>query len=394
MSVWKKVKLKNLIKYKTGKLDSNAMEEDGKYPFFTCDPKTFLINTYAFDTTAILLAGNNAKGIFPIKFYSGKFNCYQRTYVLENKDNNISDLKFLFFAIKIQLKFLGNMSSGSTTKFLTKGMIENLIVELPSLKTQKKISKILTYYDDLIKNNLNRIALLEEYGKLIYEEWFLRFKIDNKESNIDKSTNLPLGWKKIKVKDYVAIISKGPSLNYDLGESEGVEVLNQSCIRNGEIELEKVLIAKKLNNNQKLSYLKINDILINSMGTGTLGRVSRNVSIKKKMIIHNCITFLRAKDIYSQYILFYFISSHKEYFESIASGSTGQSTLKKELIEDLTITLPDNKFIKKFDLIMSSVWKEIGIIKNQNKLLKESQDIILPRLMIGMIDTDNMKIAV
>ena len=79
MSVWKKVKLKNLIKYKTGKLDSNAMEEDGKYPFFTCDPKTFLINTYAFDTTAILLAGNNAKGIFPIKFYSGKFNCYQRT---------------------------------------------------------------------------------------------------------------------------------------------------------------------------------------------------------------------------------------------------------------------------------------------------------------------------
>ena len=66
----------------TGKLDSNAMVEDGEYPFFTCAKEVFRIDKYAFDQEALLLAGNNAAGKYDVKYYKGKFNAYQRTYVL------------------------------------------------------------------------------------------------------------------------------------------------------------------------------------------------------------------------------------------------------------------------------------------------------------------------
>ena len=132
--------------------------------------------------------------------------------------------------------------------------------------------------------------------------------------------------------------------------------------------------------------LKINDILINSMGQGTLGRVSKNNSISEKYIIHNCITFLRAKDIYSQVYLYQFISSKENYFISVSQGSTGQTTLKKSLIEDLDIIIPESNLLKKYDSIVIPMWNKIGVLKNQNKKLKSARDILLPRLMNQTIE--------
>lgn len=88
-------KANELVTYRTGKLDSNAAEEGGKYPFFTCAQDTYWINNYAFDTECVLLAGNNAGGIFPLKFFRGKFNAYQRTYVIETCDPQRLNIKYL-----------------------------------------------------------------------------------------------------------------------------------------------------------------------------------------------------------------------------------------------------------------------------------------------------------
>ena len=113
----------------------------------------------------------------------------------------------------------------------------------------------------MIENNLKQIELLEEFGKNLYDIIWIKMKMKNY-----KSTNF-------KISDYVDIISRGASLDYDIGETVGVEVLNQSCIRNGEITLDKVLKAKELPIKKSKCYLLINDILINSMGEGTIGRV-------------------------------------------------------------------------------------------------------------------------
>lgn len=99
----------------TGKLNSNAAEEHGEYPFFTCAKEVFAINEFAFDQEALLLAGNNAQADYDVKYYKGKFNAYQRTYVLSLKNINWS-YEFYKFALEYQLQNLKRASKGSNTK--------------------------------------------------------------------------------------------------------------------------------------------------------------------------------------------------------------------------------------------------------------------------------------
>lgn len=110
----------------TGKLDANKAVDNGKYPFFTCAPQPSYIDTYEFDEDAILLAGNNAQGNFHINRYQGKFNAYQRTYVITAKDGY--DIDYIKYAIEMSLTHLKKIAQGSQTKFLTMTMLENFKV--------------------------------------------------------------------------------------------------------------------------------------------------------------------------------------------------------------------------------------------------------------------------
>ena len=118
MEEWKEYKLGEIAEFRTGKLNSNAAVGNGKYPFFTCAPETYYIDDYAFDQKAILLAGNNAEGNFNIKYYEGKFNAYQRTYVI-NPINNDVDIHYLYYALQLCLQSFKALSQGTSTKFLT-----------------------------------------------------------------------------------------------------------------------------------------------------------------------------------------------------------------------------------------------------------------------------------
>ncbi|MBP9100921.1 MAG: restriction endonuclease subunit S [Nitrosomonas sp.] len=92
----KSIPLGNIADIKTGKLDVNAGAENGKYPFFTCASTPYKVNEYAFDTEAVLIAGN---GDLNVKYYKGKFNAYQRTYVIQNKDNDSLSMRYLYYFI-------------------------------------------------------------------------------------------------------------------------------------------------------------------------------------------------------------------------------------------------------------------------------------------------------
>ena len=132
-------KVVDLFDIKTGKLNSNAAVPNGKYPFFTCSREVFSIDNYAFDCDAILLAGNNASGDFNVKHYCGKFNAYQRTYVLTVKESKIAEIKLLYYVLENYLKKLKIMSVGANTRFLKLGMIQNLDFPNYSLNEQKRI---------------------------------------------------------------------------------------------------------------------------------------------------------------------------------------------------------------------------------------------------------------
>jgi type I restriction enzyme S subunit len=135
-----KAMLGDLVNIKTGKLDANAAVEGGEFPFFTCSRDILSIDTYAFDCEAILLAGNNAVGDFNVKHYSGKFNAYQRTYVITVNEKKSVLYRFLYFQMLKSLKRFKAQSVGSGTKFLKLGMINELEIELPSLDEQQRIA--------------------------------------------------------------------------------------------------------------------------------------------------------------------------------------------------------------------------------------------------------------
>ncbi|ECJ9694243.1 restriction endonuclease subunit S, partial [Salmonella enterica] len=98
---------------RTGKLDANRAVKDGDYPFFTCAEFPEKIDHYAFDGDVVLIAGNNARGNFHVSRYQGKFNAYQRTYVLTAKPGY--DIDYIYYALKLELQRLREKAQGSQT---------------------------------------------------------------------------------------------------------------------------------------------------------------------------------------------------------------------------------------------------------------------------------------
>jgi type I restriction enzyme S subunit len=132
----------NVMDFKTGKLNSEAAVSDGKYPFFTCSNETFKTNTFSFDTEAVILAGNNASAIYSLKYFVGKFDVYQRTYVVTTKSDLLSN-KQIYFTLKSELGNFKGISSGTATKFLTLDILNNLKIIIPDKQTHDKFEFIM-----------------------------------------------------------------------------------------------------------------------------------------------------------------------------------------------------------------------------------------------------------
>ena len=162
---WDLKKLQYVCNFTTGRLNSNKAVEDGQYPFFTCAQETYQIDTYSFDQKAILLAGNNAAGKYSVKYFEGKFDAYQRTYVISVKDEKILDYYFLKEFLNTQLNELRNYSVGTNTQFLTIKLLNNLLMPLPDIDEQKKITDILSSVNAKIFTNQklkSKLALLKK----------------------------------------------------------------------------------------------------------------------------------------------------------------------------------------------------------------------------------------
>ncbi|EHR9385061.1 restriction endonuclease subunit S [Escherichia coli] len=155
---WKTVELGELIKLSTGKLDANAADNDGQYPFFTCAESVSQINSWAFDTSAVLLAGN---GSFSIKKYTGKFNAYQRTYVIEPI---LIKTEFLYWLLRGNIKKITENGRGSTIPYIRKGDITDISVALPSPSEQTLIAEKL---DTLLAQVESTKARLEQIPQIL-----------------------------------------------------------------------------------------------------------------------------------------------------------------------------------------------------------------------------------
>ena len=154
----------------TGKLDSNAAVVNGEYPFFTCAKEWLWIDKYAFDCEALLLSGNNAAGVYDVKYYCGKFNAYQRTYVLRL---NKKEWSYQVFKLQLEnrLQHLQNQSKGTNTRYLTLGILNALSFIIPPVNMQKQFAAFVeqvnkskaTVQQGLDKLETLKFALMQEY---------------------------------------------------------------------------------------------------------------------------------------------------------------------------------------------------------------------------------------
>lgn len=376
MSNLSKVKLQDVATIQTGKLDSNAAVENGLYPFFTCDPKTLSIDTWAYDTEAVLLAGNNASGNYTAKYYCGKFNAYQRTYIIESKFSDILNTKFLSYAINQQLCLLKSMSAGSTTKFLTMRMLNNLSLFLPSVAYQNRIASILSAYDDLIENNQKQIKLLEEAAQRLYKEWFVDLRFPGWE-NTKIVDGVPEGWISRKISNLGNVITgKTPSTQNSSFYGKDIPFITIPDMHNFVFPL---YTEKKLSNeganSQPTKYIPAGSLLISCIATVGLTCISC-AHCQTNQQINSIIPFQKKY----LYYLYEFFSSKKEYLNNIGSSGATMNNVNKSKIENIPVLLPSDNLLNSFHSNVQSIMDKILILQNQFYSLKSMQDTTIKKI--------------
>ena len=382
MSEWKKVKLGEITSIKTGKLDSNAAVSNGIYPFFTCDPSTLSIDKWAYDTEAILLAGNNASGNYTAKYYKGKFNAYQRTYIIETLNPQFASVRFMAYAMNQQLQLLKVMSTGSTTKFLTMKMLTQLTINLPQIEIQHRIASILSRYDSLIENYQKQIKLLEEAARRLYKEWFIDLHFPGHE-NTKIVDGLPEGWERKKISDVCETVGGGtPSTKvpayYKGGRIKWVtptDITRNNCICL--LDTDKKITEEGLRNSSTKMVPAGTILMTSRASVGYFGIADFEVCTNQGFI--SCIPIPNMQ----MYLLFNLMSRVDEIRQK-AGGST-YLEISKSVFRNFDIVCPSEIILLQFQDKASLVLKKENTLSLQIRLLTEARDRLLPKLMSGEI---------
>ena len=127
-------RLGDYVNIKTGKLDANASSENGQQPFFTCSVTPLKIDTYSCDCECVLVAGN---GDLNVKYYNGKFDAYQRTYIIESKDKTVLSVPYVYCFLDKYVETLRKQSIGGVIKYIKFGNLTDAPIPIYDIKKQK-----------------------------------------------------------------------------------------------------------------------------------------------------------------------------------------------------------------------------------------------------------------
>jgi len=285
-----------------------------------------------------------------------------------------------------------NPGTASGRHHVSKSNFSSIKIDVTKhLKTQQKIAKILSNYDDLIENNLKRIKLLEESARLTYEEWFLRFRIDGKKLEIDPETKLPFGWKWKLLKDFGEVVTgKTPSTNNEDFYGGDIPFVKTPSMHGNTYTLETEEYLTDLGvNTQQNKFLPKNSLMVSCIGTaGVYSLVANDCQTNQQI---NSIKF--HKDEYIFYV--YGFAGHlSNILDAIGSNGATMTNVNKTKFENIEVAMPSSELLERFHNTFSPNFESILNIMRQNQLLKEARDILLPRLMTNVIDTNDMDIAI
>ena len=164
------VHLGRFTQIKTGKLDANASSLDGAYPFFTCSKEPLKINSYSYDCECVLVAGN---GDLNVKYHDGKFDAYQRTYIIESTDKQKLDTRYLYYFLDKYVEKLREQAIGGVIKYIKLGYLTDAQIPLPPLTVQRKIADVLDHASMLIEKHKMQLEKLDLLIKSRFSGWIV-----------------------------------------------------------------------------------------------------------------------------------------------------------------------------------------------------------------------------
>ena len=351
-----KVKIGDLTKIKTGKLDANVSSEDGKYPFFTCSKEPLKISTYSYDCECVLVAGN---GDLNVKYYNGKFDAYQRTYIIEANGSGKLYMPYLYYFMVDYIDELRKQAIGGVIKYIKLANLTDALIELPSVDEQKSIVEILKKVKGILDKRNDEIRELDNLIKARFVEMF------------GDCTNM------ISLSDLCLIITDGTHQSPKF-QHEGIPFILVSNLSKNTVtyDTDKFISAETYKELYKRTPIEIGDILLSTVGSYGHPAV---VVEDRKFLFQRHIAYLKPKsDILNSYYMHGALLSPgcQRQIEEKVKG-IAQKTLNLSEIRKIRIPVPSLDLQKQYADFVHQVNKSKVAVQ---KALDETQ-ILFDSLM-------------
>ena len=336
-----KVKLGDLVNIKTGKLDANAAVANGKYPFFTTSEETFKIDTYAYDDEAVLVAGN---GNLNVKYFHGKFNAYQRTYILTKKENINVNIKYIYYFLDKYLGTLRSLSIGGVIKYIKLENLINPILKLPTIEFQNKIVKKLDTLKEILDISRKKLNMLSDFNKSLFTTMFGDIKTNDKNWEIKKLGEV--------IQTQYGTSKKATSI------ITGFPILRMNNITySGEMDYRDLKYIELSDNEKEKFLLKKGELLFNRTNSKELVGKTGLFELDTPMVFAGYLIKMRPSNlIHSKFLLFFMNSEFmKKLLYNKAKNIVGMANINAKELEDFSIILPpielQNKFAERIEKI-------------------------------------------
>lgn len=301
--------------------------------------------------------------------------------------NEISESDFIYYLSQTEEfreNAINSMVGASGRQRADAGHVKKFQFLLPPLETQRKIASILSGYDDLIENNLKRIKILEEMAQQTYEEWFVRMRFPGYETEVmNEETGLPEVWEKVKLGDLCDKIFDGTHDSPKQSEF-GYKLITGKHLQKGKVDFETAYFISEEDHFKikKRSELTKGDIMYSNIGTiGNLSMVYEDFEYSCK----NMIVFRPKHNLQYFVYTYLFNENTKNKIIGEASGST-QKFISLGYIRNYEDYFPSLNFITDFSEYCNPIYKKINNLNKQNQRLREARDLLLPRLMMGIVE--------
>ena len=332
--------------------------------------------------------------------------CLGQRMVLIRADRHRLDFSFLrhWLNSPIMAAHIHGYRDGSVAERLNLPTIRALPVLIPPLAEQKAIAVVLGALDDKIELNRRMNATLEAMARALFQSWFVDFdpvraKLDGRDPvGMDPETaalfpdsfqdseagHIPMGWTVRALSNHACYLSRGFGPSYL--EQGGVCVVNQKCVREHRVDFSKSRrhdpVKKPINGRG----LQIYDVLVNSTGTGTLGRVAQVFHLPEETIVDSHVTIIRAAADTDALFLGINLTSREVEIEELGEGSTGQTELSRARLGELKIIAPPLDLQKAFGATVTPLLMRISENECQSRLLATLRDTLMPRFLSGELN--------